>query len=147
MIPDKAPLGGCQLFLVSYKLTTALSGARFTTRERCSQRRHRYYSGDFHHARPPRSRGAAEAAASAAFCSAQAVQDPEKIESETPLGLGLCGFLRDGDCVRDGVIILQLPRNARVRVVGMFLLDLSEVAGRALPPRRCREHAAAATES
>ena len=130
VIPDKAPLGGCQLFLVSYKLTTALSGARFTTRERCSQRRHRYYSGDFHHAaaaQPRRRRG-------------------RRLRGIL-LGLGLCGFLRDGDCVRDGVIILQLPRNARVRVVGMFLLDLSEVAGRALPPRRCREHAAAATES
>ena len=39
------------------------------------------------------------------------------------------------------MIILQLPRNARVRVVGVLLLDLSEVAGRALPPRGSREDA------
>ena len=71
---------------MSYKLPRRqLPGARFTTRDRCSHRRDRYYS-DYSirpiQARPPRSRGAAacDAAASAASCS----------------GLGLCGFLRDG---------------------------------------------------
>ena len=49
-------------------------------------------------------------------------------------------FLCDGDCVRDGVVIFQLPRNARVRVVAS-LLHLSEMAGRALPARRRREDA------
>ena len=61
------------------------AGGRFTTRNRCSHRRHRYYS-DYSirpiQARPPRSRGASacDAAVSAASCS----------------GLGLCGSLRDG---------------------------------------------------
>ena len=39
------------------------------------------------------------------------------------------------------MVILQFPRNARVRVVGVLLLHLSEVAGRALPPRGSREDA------
>ena len=90
-------------------------GARTSRRSgnRCSQRRHRYYSGGL-------PSGAVVA------------------QLQRRRGRLLCVFLRDGDCVRDGVVVLQLPRNARVRVVGVFLLHLSEVVGRALPPRGSR---------